>query len=101
MNDGSEEVRLTLRMPATIRDHLVDEAAKVGRSLNAEIVARLENSENVSGFLEDFRLAKERILHQQELAKGHEQMIEMLKTALDRERATNEQLLEMLKNKGV
>ncbi|EJC77675.1 Arc-like DNA binding domain protein [Rhizobium leguminosarum bv. trifolii WSM2012] len=99
MNGESEEVRLTLRMPAALRDQLTEGAAKVGRSLNAEIVARLENSENVSGFLEDFQRAKERILHQQELAKSSDQMIEMLKTALDRERATNEQLLQMLKKK--
>ncbi|MGO8241272.1 Arc family DNA-binding protein [Rhizobium ruizarguesonis] len=36
---------MTLRMPAALRDHLADGAAKVGRSLNAEIVARL-SSEN-------------------------------------------------------
>lgn len=37
-----DEVRITLRLPANLRDRLTDETRKSGRSMNAEIVAQLE-----------------------------------------------------------
>lgn len=39
-----EEVRLTLRLPAAIRDRLIDKAKENGRSLNAEMISRLERT---------------------------------------------------------
>jgi 16S rRNA C967 or C1407 C5-methylase (RsmB/RsmF family) len=36
--------RFMLRMPPNVRERLAEEAQKAGRSLNAEIVARLEKS---------------------------------------------------------
>ena len=39
-----EEVRLTLRLPAQLRDRLTREAQSSGRSLNGEMVHRLEKT---------------------------------------------------------
>ena len=39
-----EEIRITLRMPANLRDRLTREAASSGRSMNGEIVHRLEKT---------------------------------------------------------
>jgi hypothetical protein len=44
MGDVSDEVRLTLRLPAALRDRLTKEAGFSGRSLNAEMVQRLEKT---------------------------------------------------------
>lgn len=44
MADVTDEIRLTLRMPASLRDRIASEIGKTGRSLNAEIVQRLEES---------------------------------------------------------
>ncbi|WP_052316164.1 Arc family DNA-binding protein [Sinorhizobium fredii] len=44
MSEDLEEVRLTLRLPASLRDQLTQEATNSGRSLNAEMVQRLEKS---------------------------------------------------------
>lgn len=44
MTDLTDEIRLTLRMPANLRDRIASESSKTGRSLNAEIVQRLEES---------------------------------------------------------
>ncbi|MGN6548478.1 MAG: Arc family DNA-binding protein [Pararhizobium sp.] len=44
MADSADEVRLTLRLPARVRDHLLQKGKESGRSLNAEIVNRLERS---------------------------------------------------------
>ncbi|WP_080582732.1 Arc family DNA-binding protein [Sinorhizobium fredii] len=44
MSDDQEEVRLTLRLPAGLRDRLTWEASTSGRSLNGEMVYRLEKS---------------------------------------------------------
>lgn len=44
MTDSSEEVRFTLRLPAALRDRLIDKGKENGRSLNAEIVSRLERA---------------------------------------------------------
>ena len=41
MND-IDEVRLTLRLPEGLRDQLLEKAKVNGRSMNAEIVSRLE-----------------------------------------------------------
>ena len=44
MSDEQDEVRLTLRLPASLRDKLLGMATNSGRSLNAEMVHRLEKS---------------------------------------------------------
>ncbi|MEW9614279.1 Arc family DNA-binding protein [Shinella sp. S4-D37] len=44
MTDPSEEVRFTLRLPAALRDRLIHKGKENGRSLNAEIVSRLERA---------------------------------------------------------
>lgn len=44
LTDSSEEVRLTLRLPAALRDRLIEKGKENGRSLNAEIVSRLEKA---------------------------------------------------------
>lgn len=42
--EDMDEVRLTLRLPTALRDRIAAEGTKSGRSLNAEIVQRLESS---------------------------------------------------------
>jgi len=42
--DNDDEVRFTLRLPGRLRDRLLERGKADGRSLNAEIVARLERS---------------------------------------------------------
>ncbi|WP_159598801.1 Arc family DNA-binding protein [Starkeya nomas] len=44
MNDDADEVRLTLRLPIGVRDRLIEKGKASGRSLNAEIVTRLERT---------------------------------------------------------
>ncbi len=44
VTENPDEVRLTLRMPAGVRAHLTNMAKANGRSLNAEIVGRLERT---------------------------------------------------------
>ncbi len=44
MVDDPEEVRLTLRLPASLRDTIAALSKETGRSLNAEIVSMLERS---------------------------------------------------------
>lgn len=44
MGAGDEEVRLTLRLPASLRDRLAKEAEASGRSMNGEMVYRLEKT---------------------------------------------------------
>ncbi|KAB2700741.1 Arc family DNA-binding protein [Ochrobactrum sp. Kaboul] len=44
MVDDPEEVRLTLRLPASLRDAIAALSKESGRSLNAEIVSMLERS---------------------------------------------------------
>lgn len=65
-----------LRMQADLKDRMKKAAELNNRSMNAEIVARLEESENVEKFLADFQLAKQRILDQEavinDLRKGLE-----------------------------
>lgn len=41
---ADDEVRMTLRLPASVRDAVADAGRDAGRSLNAEIVQRLEDS---------------------------------------------------------
>jgi hypothetical protein len=55
MAGGSEEVRLTLRMPADLRDRITNHAARSGRSLNAEIVQQLEAYENGGDVAEEWK----------------------------------------------
>ena len=42
MTDETSEVRITLRLPAGLRDSLAEAADKHSRSMNGEIVTRLE-----------------------------------------------------------
>ncbi len=44
MAEDLDEVRLTLRLPTWVRDRLIDKGKENGRSLNAEIVSRLERT---------------------------------------------------------
>ena len=45
MNEETDdEVRLTLRLPAKLRDRLTEQGKQNGRSLNAEIVSLLERT---------------------------------------------------------
>lgn len=44
MTSDNEEIRITLRLPAPLRDRLAEGATENARSMNGEIVARLENS---------------------------------------------------------
>ncbi|MDX0849379.1 Arc family DNA-binding protein [Sinorhizobium medicae] len=99
MNEDAEEVRLTLRLPASLRDRLTKEASISGRSLNAEMVFRLEISADVERVLKDFELAKERILSAQRIEEAQRKQVEILTEALELERATNDKLLGMLGSK--
>ncbi|MBN8998866.1 MAG: Arc family DNA-binding protein, partial [Rhizobiales bacterium] len=44
MANGGDEIRLTLRLPAELRDRLATSAERSSRSMNGEIVSRLERS---------------------------------------------------------
>lgn len=44
MSASDEEVRLTLRLPSSLRDRIAKEADKSGRSMNGEMVYRLEKT---------------------------------------------------------
>lgn len=91
---GSEQAMI--RLPEGMRDKLKAAADEAGRSMNAEIVSRLEMSEDVERFLKDFELAKERILAAQRIEAALKQQVDILKEALDLERATNDRLLNIL-----
>lgn len=70
---SEEQDRFIVRMPNGMRDELKSLAEKNGRSMNAEIVARLESSVVNAKLIDDYRLAEERLLEQarteQELRK--------------------------------
>jgi ferritin-like metal-binding protein YciE len=99
MTESSDEVRLTLRLPSALRDRIADATASTGRSINAEIVARLEISDDVENLLRNFELAKEKVLSAQRIETAYEQQISILREALEMERATNERLLQILGDK--
>ncbi len=44
MADDDNEVRITLRLPAALRDRIAKEASQSGRSMNGEMVFRLEKT---------------------------------------------------------
>jgi predicted DNA-binding protein len=44
MNENKEEVRITFRMPVELRDRVKASSKSNNRSMNAEIVDRLERS---------------------------------------------------------
>lgn len=44
MSAADEEVRITLRLPALLRDRLATAATDSGRSMNGEIVLRLQGT---------------------------------------------------------
>lgn len=52
MSLADTEVRITLRLPGKLRDRLTEAADASGRSMNGEIVGRLENSFGPSQDLE-------------------------------------------------
>ncbi|RVI06472.1 Arc family DNA-binding protein [Sinorhizobium meliloti] len=93
---GREDPQLKLRLTEELKEKVADAAKANNRSVNAEIVARLEMSQNIERFLSDFELAKERILSAQRIEAALKQQVEILKEALDMERATNERLLLIL-----
>lgn len=47
--------KFVLRLPDGMRDQIKEEAAKAGRSMNAEIIYRLEDSYNTDTVAEHFR----------------------------------------------
>lgn len=44
MNQPDEEIRVTLRLPISLRDRLANKAQENARSMNGEIIARLEQT---------------------------------------------------------
>ncbi len=54
MADADDETRITLRLPARLRDELTLAASKSGRSMNGEIIDRLVRSLNFEQEYGDF-----------------------------------------------
>jgi hypothetical protein len=60
-----EDPQLKLRLSEEMKQQIADAAKANGRSVNAEIVARIEMAESLKELLSNFELAKERILAQE------------------------------------
>lgn len=72
-SESRELDKVIVRLPDGMRDKLKEAAAKNNRSMNAEIVDRLESSVVNAKLIDDYRLAEERLMEQarteQELRK--------------------------------
>jgi len=79
-----------------MRDRLKAAAEKNNRSMNAEIVSRLEASENVGKFLEEFQILKNTNYHQsqqiKDLGRASDNAFAAAKTA----QQISRQLIELL-----
>lgn len=73
MSASDEEVRLTLRLPASLRDRIAKEAEKSGRSMNGEMVYRLEKT-----IVDDDTIAR----HESEIIELY-QKVDQLEANLD------------------
>ncbi|HEV2898514.1 MAG TPA: Arc family DNA-binding protein [Pseudaminobacter sp.] len=60
-----EDPQLKLRLSEEVKRQIADAAKANGRSVNAEIVARIEMAESLKELLSNFESAKERILAQE------------------------------------
>ncbi len=96
---SEQQERFIVRLPDGMRDKLKAAASDNNRSMNAEIVARLEISDDVEQVMLDRDLALERLEGMQNRTAEYKQTIEMLREALDQANARNEHLLDILENR--
>lgn len=75
MSDGADEIRLTLRLPAGLRDLLLDRGKENGRSLNAEIVSRLERSARETDEGSTVSVLTDRIEKLERLVQDHSRIL--------------------------
>lgn len=73
-----------LRMPQSLKDALDRTVGDSGRTLNAEIVWRLERSFDLAKLIDNYRLAEERLLEQAKTERELRNQIESLQRQLDR-----------------
>jgi len=82
---GRESEKFLLHLPTGLRDRLKSEAASNGRSMNAEIVSRIQRSFEISGPLthaERLKLAELRVLEASATLDESKQILELRKAAL-------------------
>jgi hypothetical protein len=93
---SSKQDQFVLRFPDGLRDRVKAEADGNNRSMNAEIVARIEMAESLKGLLSDFELAKERILLQEAREANLEKQVKMLHGIASSAQDINRQLIAVL-----
>ncbi|MGV8831703.1 MAG: Arc family DNA-binding protein [Devosia sp.] len=86
-----------VRFPDGMRDRLKTAAASANRSLNAEIVDRLEQSFELSDGLESLGNISQNFSELLEISKGQWDRIEYLEAALKKSLENNERSIEMMK----
>ncbi|MHC1547776.1 Arc family DNA-binding protein [Phyllobacterium sp. K27] len=96
MPTQDEEVRITLRLPVSMRDRLTESAAATSRSMNGEILARIEAAEGVRRLLDDFELLKAQYVAQQEREKALKEQVTNMHRITTGAQGINRQLIELL-----
>lgn len=87
-----------LRLPPELKERIEDAAEKNNRSMNAEIIARLDAFDDLDKLLKNFELAKERILAAQRIEASLQKQVEILNDAWKIETAHADKLMDVLVN---
>lgn len=84
----TEEIRITLRLPSSLRDRLLVSASEASRSMNGEIIERLEAYDDLVSASGDLKITRERISELEKLTKSKDEQIKQL----------NDQIKDISKN---
>lgn len=100
MSDDEPQTRITLRLPASLHGDLTSAAAISNRSMNAEIVQRLETSFRLSGLVDDlqdaYKIVDEGHDEKNKLMQRMVNLYEAQKLLSDQQQAIIEQLFKAL-----
>lgn len=91
-----EDPQLKLRLTEEMKDRVTETARENGRSVNAEIVARIEAAEGVRRLLDDFELLKAQYVAQQEREKVLKEQVTHMHRITTGAQDINRQLIELL-----
>jgi len=99
-------VAYNLRLPQELKDKIAESAKELNRSMNADIVARLEQSfnetlsEDPQSMIDRFDKVISIIEQQDKTIKNQDQTITTLKNMLDELSVSTAQAVELLKKKA-
>lgn len=94
-----EDLHFRLRIPEDLKATIEKAAEENHRSMTAEMVARLQASEEIPRILSDFELAKDRILSAQTLEKSLRDQVRILNAALMAAQESNGRLVQLIERR--